>query len=189
MVDLPITKAIHERLFAVIPLIVLVATRIPHYLVHDLRDSNGMRAGTRGGSKAPTVRVSDVTLVVRTIEVLAVPAARKDNSCANALGTVLCRQLTRVFSITWCKALAIAETAVADGHTVVSLGHGIASEHAETWFEGGQFVVFGTVGHVVHCHAATLLDPDIGHLWNSLVCAVFWGLEVERCGPVVAEVL
>jgi hypothetical protein len=38
---------------------------------------------------------------------------------------------------------------------------------------------------VVHCHAASLDEADVGVLLDALECAVL-GVEVEGCCPVVA---
>jgi hypothetical protein len=67
---------------------------------------------------------------------------------------------------------------VAEGGTVGFLGHGVAGDHAEAGLEGGEFAVFGTVGHVVHGHAAVLLDTDVSELRDALEGAVLWGLEI-----------
>jgi hypothetical protein len=63
---------------------------VPHNLVHQLRDSDGMRGGTvasktQEGSWAAD-GVGDVVLVVGTVEILAIPACREVNVGSNATG-------------------------------------------------------------------------------------------------------
>jgi hypothetical protein len=77
---------------------------------------------------------------------------------------------------------------VADTHAVVRLDHGVASEHAKSGFEGSYFVVLGGIWHVVDCHAAILLQTNVCKLWDALVGAVLGRFEIQRRGPVVAEV-
>jgi hypothetical protein len=130
-----------------------------------------------------------MTLVIWRIEILPIPAGRKDYSCSDTLRAVLVRQLTSIFGIAWSEALAVSKTAVADRDSVALLGRGVSSDHTEAGFEGCHFVVLGAVGHVVHRHPSVLLEPDIGVLGNALESAVLGGLEVQGGGPVIAEVL
>jgi hypothetical protein len=63
---------------------------VPHNLVHQLRDSDGMSGGTvasktQEGSWAAD-GVGDVVLVVGTVEILAIPACREVNVGSNTTG-------------------------------------------------------------------------------------------------------
>lgn len=131
-----------------------------------------------------------MTLMIRGIQVLAIPAAREDNRRADPLGAILRRQLRGIFPIAGSKPLAVAQTSVADGGLVgVFLHHGVAGDHAETGFEGRHFAVHRAVRHVVDGHAAVLLEADVGELGDALEGGVFGGAKVEGGGPVVGEVL
>jgi hypothetical protein len=190
MVDSPITKAVYEWLLSTpVPLIVLVLACVPHDLIHDLWNGDRMRARTRRRAQTATIRIGNMALVVRGIQILAVPTAGEDNGRSNAPRTVLIRQLCSILSIAWREALTILQTTMAYGSFVWFLGKRIASQHAEARLEGGHLAVLGGVGHVVDCHAAILLEPDIGELWDALESTVLWGLKVHGGGPVVAEVL
>lgn len=84
-----------------------------------------------------------MALMIRGIEVLAVPARRENDSRADALGTELVRQLRRVLVVAGGEALAVAEAAVADGRAVGLLDARVAGDHAEAGLEGRHFVVLG----------------------------------------------
>lgn len=51
---------------------------VPHELVHDLRKLDGVRGRAGAASGCSIAAVSHMVLVVRTVEVLSVPASRKD---------------------------------------------------------------------------------------------------------------
>jgi hypothetical protein len=112
--DSPISKAVYERLLAApIPFIVLVPSSVPHYFIHDLRNRNWMRAWARRRPKTSTVRVRDMALVIRGVEILSVPARREDDCRADASRAVLRWELRSILGVAWRKALAILETAMA----------------------------------------------------------------------------
>lgn len=189
-INLPVAEAVHERLLSTtVPLVVLVLARIPHDLIHDLWNCYRMRARTRWRAQTATIRVRNMALMVRRIQILAIPTAREDNSCANAPRAVLVRQLRSILAIAWRKALTIFQTTMAYGSSIGFLGKWVASQHAEAGLKGSHLAVLGGVSHVVDCHAAVLLQSDVGELRNALKGAILWGLEVQGGGPVVAEVL
>ena len=72
-----ITHRVNERLPGLGPVLgVVELARIPHDLVHQLRQADGVGVGTGSGRfKAAGDRVGDVALVVGRVEVLAVPAS------------------------------------------------------------------------------------------------------------------
>jgi hypothetical protein len=119
-----------------------------------------------------------MALVVRRIEVFAIPARREDHCRADASGAVLGGKLSSVLGVAWRKALAVLETAMAKRGAARFLGHGVAGNHAEAGLEGGHLAIFGGVGHIVHGHAAVLLDAYIGELRDTLKGGVVWGLKV-----------
>ena len=73
--DLRVTETVNEWLLAVtIPLVVFISSGVPHDLVHDPRNSDGMGAGAVRRTKPTTVGVSHVTLVVWGVKTISVPA-------------------------------------------------------------------------------------------------------------------
>lgn len=78
-----ISSTQHKRLLAIGGPVRLVVerTRVPHDLKMDLRDLNGVRRRTLAsdnGERCRTAsRVRNVRLVVRTVEILAIPTAEK----------------------------------------------------------------------------------------------------------------
>jgi hypothetical protein len=187
--NIPIPKAINKRLLIrPIPSCILIPPHIPHDLIHNLRNSNRVRTRTIRRAQPASIGVSDMTLMIWTIQIYSIPATGENDSRPNTAGAVLIREFRRIFSITRRKALPIAQAPVADGGFVCFLRHGVTGDHAEAGFKSSHFVVFGGVGHVVDCHAACLCEPDVCELRHALEGAVFWALEVEGGGPVVAEV-
>jgi hypothetical protein len=73
---LRVTKAVDKRLLSTLKILgVVELLRIPLNLIHELRDSNGVRARTGiAGEYVFAWGVSDVASVIRAIEGLPVPA-------------------------------------------------------------------------------------------------------------------
>lgn len=149
-----------------------------------------MRSRAVRAAEATIVGVGNVCLVVWRVQVLSIPAGREDDGCADATRAVLIWELSSVFGITRRKPLAIPETAVANrGFVLTLLVRGVSCDHSETGLECRHLAILGTVRHVVHRHASVLLDPKVGKLGDSLEGTILRGLEVQRGGPIVAEVL
>ena len=83
--NLRITHRVDERLPCLGPVLFVVElARVPHHLVHELWQTDGVAGGTGpGGLEAACAGVGDVTLMVRRVEVLAVPASR---CCCQCVG-------------------------------------------------------------------------------------------------------
>lgn len=185
-----IAEAVHKWLLAgAIPGVVLVLSGVPHDLVHDLWNGDRMRAWACWGAETSAVGISNVALVVRRIEIFAVPAGGEDDGSPNAARAILVGKLSSVFGIAGSEALAVAHAAMADGCFVGFFGHWVAGDHAEAGLEGGHLAVLGAVWHVVDGHASVLLEPNIGELRHTVESAVLGRLEVQGGSPVVAEVL
>jgi hypothetical protein len=159
-------------------------------IIYYLRNGDWVSLRAVRGTKTTSVRVSDMTPMVRRIKVDTIPARGEDDSGTNALGAVLGWQLTRVLRVAGSEAFPVTETAVTDGCLVVVLPvRGISGKHTEARLESGHLVVDGAVWHVIYCHSAVLLKPYVGHLRDALECTVLGRAEVQRGCPVVAEVL
>jgi hypothetical protein len=168
-INLPVTETVDKWLLSsTIISAVLIPSSIPHNLVHNLRNRNWVSRRTVLASKTATVGVRNMTLMIRRIDILSIPARWEDNRRTNTLRAVLGWKLPSVFGITWSETLSVSETAMADGDSVVGLGQWTTCKHTESGLEGGHLVVLGAVWHVVDGHSTVLLKTDVGHLGNAL---------------------
>ena len=129
-----------------------------------------------------------MALVIGRIEVLAIPARRKDDSRSDAARTVLVGQFRSIFCVAGCEAFPVLQASMADACAIGLFGHGITRNHAEPRLEGRHLVVLRRIRHVVHRHATVLLEPHVGELGHTLKRTILGRFEVQRGSPVVAEV-
>lgn len=137
-----------------------------------------------------------MVLVIRRVEVLAIPARRVDDIRANTTQTRHCRETLRVqLRISARRSIIAAEvrTRVASEAGLIFIfrfaAHGVADEHAEAGLEGCHRVLLGS--NVVDGYAAAGLSSEfvieeeaVGDLGDALESSVA-SLEVEVGGPVV----
>jgi len=198
-----VSGTIHERLLPVLVVLRVGKLRgVVHDLVHDLWDTHGVGGRTLVSREVGVAGIGDVAMMIGRVDVLAVPAGWEDVRDADTARTRLGRELGRVGAVAGGAvaargALGFGQAAVAvdEGTGSLRTKGGITSNHAEALGECGSFLVATTEGpHVVDGETAVLLEEGaieaaVGHLWDATECAVFGRLEVDRGGPVVAEVL
>ncbi len=140
--------------------------------------------------------IGNMALVVRTVQVLAIPASRKGDSRPNPTLAGLGGKRGGVRSCAGCAAaraagVVLLHVAAVAQLALLALGlaqGGVADEHAEARLEGGHGRLPVVRRDVVDGDAADGADADVGELGHAPVGAVA-GAEVQHRRPVVGEVL
>lgn len=204
---LPIPRRVpiaqHKRLASIrrpVRLVIELA-RVPYNLIMHLRDLDRVARRALGAHdselRRPRDRMGDMFRMRRRIEVLAVPADRKDDARPDSararllgerLGVAL-RVLARGVRVAAKVGARVAPEARL--HVLAKAGGGaaagVARKHAEAGLEGRHGL--GTGRRVVDGDAGVGgADLAVDHLRDALVGAVA-GAEVDVGGPVVGEVL
>jgi len=131
-----------------------------------------------------------MTLMIRAIQILPIPARRKRNRGPNPTRTRLIGQIEEIVArarraseriLLDVGIAAMAELLLLSGFGAQT---GVADDHAETGLEGGDFG-FAVIGrNVVDCDAFAAFEAQVNHLGNSFEGSIP-GTEIEICSPVV----
>lgn len=170
-------------------------THVPNDLVHDLRYVDGMALGA-GTCWTDIVGfgphgIGNVTLMVRAVQILAVPTGRKGDDRTYAADTGLRRKCLGVRASTIDIAIVSFRRHTAMAHLAIrarSFRCGVSNKHTEARPEGGDIPVVGSGRDVVYRNSAITLQTLVGELRYALECSVT-GSEVHNGGPVVRKVL
>jgi hypothetical protein len=180
-----ITLSENERLVGTVPPIEAGSG------VDDLEEDGDQVDRVRCRARAVVVRVlgrvGHVGLVVRRVQVYAIPARREEDLGAQTIGADLVRKATGV-----SRGATVIKTDKADSLASEVVGlctlEGVTGKHTEAFRESGEVVVVGTASlEVVNSHT-TVDTLAVTSLGNINECAVL-RLVVELGGPVVGHVL
>jgi len=135
--NLRITKAVHQRLFTILVVLgIKELPGIPHYLIHHLRCADWVSSWAGGASHDGTRSIRHVTLMIGAVQVLSIPALRKDDGRTDTARAWFGREAGRVLAVTWGEALAVTHAPVTNT-CVGTLGgteSWVARKHSETLF-------------------------------------------------------
>lgn len=154
--NLLITSRVHKRLAAILrpQLRIIERGRIPHYLVHDLGQSDRMGGGTGASTlEGSGLGIRHVGFVIGAINSLSIPAGREGDCRPDAATTHFLGKGRGIISgtrgATEGVLLHVAEAAVAE-LALLPLGRAegrVADEHTETLV----LVSVQVVMHLRHC--------------------------------------
>ena len=150
----------------------------------------GIRASTRR-LKRPGLGVGNMALVVRAVDVLAVPTRRERHGRANPTSAEACGECLRVCARAGRAAAVVFRPQAAVTqlllHALLLTQSGIADEHPEAGLKGRDCRLAIVRGDVVNGDTAVGPESDVGELANPTICSVA-GAEVQDGRPVVREV-
>jgi len=128
-----------------------------------------------------------MALMVRTIQILAIPASRKRDNSPNTTDTRGLRQRRRIGGPAIDILIVSARGHAPMAHLVRRAGkliRGVADQHAEARLERSHLLALVLLRNVVHGDAAIATQVLVGELRHAPVRAVA-GAEVQDGGPVV----